>query len=157
MRSWIVFPPKIPSPGPGDGPPQRAAGATKNPRSAGMARPRNDYIEVSVPGENGYDTFSPIPRTASPWKLQMTRRRRGLRAALCPWAKRARCPWPAPPIEVTPVAGLGQFAPDDAATIGTEARIAWTRPDYRSDYIAISEPGEKRLSGFAYGLCNNHK
>jgi len=140
----IVFPEILPQArviGPASAP----LGATIQVGWDGPAE-RNDYIAVSVPGENGYVNFA-YTRDGNPVELQMPPAAGDyeLRYVLGD----GRDVLASAPIEVTPVAA-SVSAPDDAATIGTEARIAWTGPDYRSDYIAISEPGENGYLDFAY-------
>jgi Ca-activated chloride channel family protein len=97
---------------------------------------RNDYIGVSMPDDEGYEAYT-YTREGSP--LDLTMPTEPGQYELRYYVGQDRKVLARAPITVESV-GANLVAPDEAVA-GSDIEVAWEGPDYRNDFIAISEPG----------------
>ena len=106
---------------------------------------RSDYISVAKPGDKRYENYvytakgDPaqlvLPPVAGQYELRYVMNQDNTVLATRQ-------------IEVTPVEATLD-APAQASA-GEPLQVGWTGPDYRSDYISVAKPGDKRYEAYAY-------
>ncbi|MDJ0820505.1 MAG: VWA domain-containing protein [Paracoccaceae bacterium] len=106
---------------------------------------KNDYIAVSEPGDRGYVNYV-YTRNGSPGGLIMPPEpgTYELRYVMAD----GRQILATQTITVTPAEAT--LEAEASALAGAELPVTWTGPDYRNDYIAISEPGDRGYENYAY-------
>ncbi|MDU8929670.1 VWA domain-containing protein [Alisedimentitalea sp. MJ-SS2] len=106
---------------------------------------KNDFIAVSKLNTKGYETYS-YTKEGSPLDLQMPAEpgEYELRYMLNKGSKILATR----SITVTEV--VATVVPAETMPAGGRVQVRWTGPDYRNDFIAISEVGEKGYETYAY-------
>ncbi|MEQ9039417.1 MAG: VWA domain-containing protein [Silicimonas sp.] len=106
---------------------------------------QNDYIAISVPGEDGYEAYT-YTRAGSPLDLRLPTEpgEYELRYVM----SQDRTVLATAPITLAAI-GAELVAPAEA-TAGSDIEVSWTGPDYQNDYIAVAEPGEDGYVNYTY-------
>ncbi|ROU04145.1 VWA domain-containing protein [Histidinibacterium lentulum] len=110
----------------------------------------NDYIGVSIPGEDGYVNFS-YTQSGNPLDLVMPTEPGSYELRY--FLRQDRSVLASRPIEVVAV-GADLVAPE-SSTAGSTIQVGWTGPDYDNDYIGVSIPGEDGYVNFSYTRSGN--
>jgi Ca-activated chloride channel family protein len=127
-----------------DAPSEAVAGATIPVDWTGPDHDR-DYLTVSRPGEDGYVNYvytsggapGQLTMPVEPGEYEIRYVMRQDRQVL---ARR--------PITVTPIKAT--LDAQDSAPMGATIPVNWTGPDYDSDYLTVSEPGEDGYVNYVY-------
>jgi len=105
----------------------------------------NDYIGVSVPGEDGYVTFT-YTREGNPLEIVMPSEPGTYELRY--FIHQDRSVLATAPITVSAV--KAELTAPDRSAVGARVQVDWTGPDYGNDYIAVSIPGDDGYETFTY-------
>lgn len=105
----------------------------------------NDYIAVSIPGDDGYVNYS-YTRDGNPLALTMPPEAGNFEIRYIRGEGREILA--SAPIEVTPI-DVTVTGPAEAIA-GDTVQVGWTGPDYQSDYITVSQIGEDGYENYTY-------